>query len=67
MITLYFFYCFCRFGLSTNASVDEEAKKKKARLERFSQGSKVDPSEEEKKRAREIRSVFNFFYYTCLK
>lgn len=63
MMTIFnFFSFFFRFGLSTNATVDEEAKKK-ARIERFSPGLKVDASEEEKKKARALRSFFNLLLY----
>lgn len=44
-----------RFGLASPSS-DEEAKKK-ARLERFGQGTNVDKAEEEKRKARAARLV----------
>lgn len=61
LLTLYSF----RFGLvqSTTPS-HEEAKKKKARLARFAPGSKADPLEEDKRKARAIRLV-NTFITDC--
>jgi len=44
-----------RFGLASPSS-DEEAKKK-ARLERFGQGTNVDKAEEGKRKARAARLV----------
>jgi hypothetical protein len=68
VIKLCFFFAFVRFGLSTNTTtiVDEEARKK-ARLERFSQAPKINASEEEKKKARAIRSFCNLFIILVLK
>lgn len=51
---------FFRFGLSSQAPVDEEAKKK-ARLDRFAANPiTVTPEEEEKRKARALRLI-SFF------
>lgn len=53
---LFFTFEIFRFGLPAHSSANDE-ERKKARLERFSQGTKTDPLEEEKKKARAVRSV----------
>lgn len=45
-----------RFGLPAHSAANDE-ERKKARLERFSQGTKTDTLEEEKRKARAMRSV----------
>lgn len=43
-----------RFGIAQTTTTDEDAKKK-ARLARFAPLTKVDPAEEDKRKARAIR------------
>lgn len=48
---------FLRFGMPTPSTTADEDAKKKARLARFASGSKTDPAEEDKRKARALRCV----------
>lgn len=58
LLTFYFF----RFGLAQSTTPSHEEAKKKARLARFAPGSKADPLEEDKRKARAIRLVKYLHY-----
>lgn len=56
---------YLRFGLKVDNAADEEAKKK-ARFERFAPNSKLDTSEEEKRKARAIRYLAVSFIFVLV-